>query len=92
MERDPLRPGFPVYKERNGFILTSSLLHQATEFARRVDRSILDLLDDITQYDALGICLQLVINRDDHYSVHLSDGIAFAHRVGNRPEQHTEIQ
>ena len=81
-----------MHKECNGFILTSSLLHQATEFARLVDRSISDLLDDITQCDALGICLRLVVNREDHYSVPLSDGKAFASRVGNRPEQHPEVQ
>ena len=67
MERDPLRPGFPVHKERDGFILTScGLLHQTTKIVRRINWCVLDFLNDIARCDTPGVRLRLVINRDDH--------------------------
>ena len=83
--------GFPVHKERDSFMLTGSLLHLATEVARRIDRCILDLLNDITRSDTLAVRFGRVINRRDRHSIHVPEGIALARCVGNGRHQHPEV-
>ena len=59
MERDPLRPGFPMYEQRHRCVLNYTLLYQPAKITRRIDRCILDLLDGIAQGDTPGVRFQL---------------------------------
>ncbi len=74
---------FPAHKQRDGFILTGSLLHQAKEIARCSDCCILHLLNDIAWSDTLAIRLGLVIDRHDRYAVRIPEGDGLARRVGD---------